>query len=219
MTTIFKIWRALFASGLLAVALFTFNSAQAQTSEQDLAEQDRADLARVEILLNDIRTLHARFVQIAEGGGVQEGEFFLERPGRLRFQYAPPSPILIVGTGKTLIFYDAELGQVSRLPIDRTPLGFLSADQFSFGGSIKVDGIFREPGLLSIALRDEDRPGEGTLTIIFSDKPLALRQWQVRDAQGRLTTVALTDIQTNIALDPELFKFVDPDPFGRVTPP
>ena len=193
--------------------------AWASTALAELSERDRADLARVETFLNGIQSLQARFTQLSEEGGIAEGNFFMERPGRLRFEYAPPSPILIVATGRTVIFYDSELGQVSRIGIDRTPLGFLVAETFSFAGDLQVDAVKRQPGALFIAVHDTRRPLEGSITMVFTDQPLQLRQWQVTDAQGKRTTIALFDVRTNIALDAELFHFVDPDPFGRTAPP
>ncbi len=185
----------------------------------ELSERDRADLARVETFLNGIRSLRARFTQLSEEGGIAEGDFFMERPGRLRFEYAPPSPILIVATGRTVIFYDSELGQVSRIGLERTALGFLVAETFAFAGNLEVDAVERQPGALFIQVHDTRRPLEGSVTMVFTDQPLQLRQWQVTDAQGKRTTIALSDVRTNIALDAALFHFVDPDPFGRLAPP
>jgi outer membrane lipoprotein-sorting protein len=142
------------------------------------------------------------------------GEFYLRRPGQLRFEYTPPSPILIVATGRQLIFYDAELEQVTYLPLSATPLAFLIADRFSFDrDDIEITRIQRDPGVISVSIVDPDNPGEGEITLIFSDGPLALRQWRVVDAQGKTTTVALSEIRTNLELDDALFRFVDPNPF------
>jgi len=177
-------------------------------------EAEREALARIENHLNEIRSMHARFVQFDEAGGVVSGEFYLRRPGRLRFEYTPPSPILIVATGRQLIFYDAELEQVTYLPLSVTPLAFLVADQFSFArDDIEITRIQHDPGVISVAIIDPDNPGEGEITLVFSDAPLALRQWRVIDAQGRKTTVALSEVRTNIPLEDDLFRFVDPNPF------
>ena len=200
----------------LALVLFV---AVAPAAAAELSDQDRADLRRVEIFFNDIRSLQARFAQLTEDGGIVEGDFYMERPGRLRFEYAPPSPILIVATGRTLIFYDSELGQVSRIGLHRTPLGFLFAETFAFAGDLQVDAVERQPGALFIEAHDARRPLEGSVTMVFTDQPLQLRQWQVTDAQGKRTTIALFDVRTNIELDDALFRFVDPDPFGHLALP
>lgn len=210
----------IFHGALIFLALVLFVAvAPAAAAAVELSDQDRADLGRVEIFLNDIRSLQARFAQLTEDGGIAEGDFYMERPGRLRFEYAPPSPILIVATGRTLIFYDSELGQVSRIGLDRTPLGFLFAETFTFAGDLQVDAVERQPGALFIEAHDARRPLEGSVTMVFMDQPLQLRQWQVTNAQGKRTTIALFDVRTNIELDDALFRFVDPDPFGRLDLP
>ena len=176
--------------------------------------EEQETLERLEEHLSSLRSMHARFVQFNDEGGVVSGTFYLRRPGQLRFEYTPPSPILIVATGRQLIFYDAELEQVTYLPLSATPLAFLIADRFSFDrNDIEITRIKRDPGVISVSIIDPDNPGEGEITLIFSDGPLALRQWRVVDAQGKTTTVALSEVRTNLELDDALFKFVDPNPF------
>jgi outer membrane lipoprotein-sorting protein len=100
------------------------------------------------------------------------------------------------------------------LPLSATPLAFLIADRFSFDrDDIEITRIQRDPGVISVSIVDPDNPGEGEITLIFSDRPLVLRQWRVVDAQGKTTTVALSEIRTNLELDDALFRFVDPNPF------
>ncbi len=204
-----------FAPALLILCLSTGVTA----AEIVPTPAQREALDKIETYLNDIRSMHARFVQFDEAGGVVAGDFYLRRPGQLRFEYTPPSPILIVATGRTLVFFDAELDQVTYLPLSATPLAFLVADQFSFTHKdIEVTGIQRDPGVISVAIVDPDNPGEGEVTLVFSDAPLTLRQWRVVDAQGKKTTVALSEIRTNLALDNALFRFVDPNPFRNTDP-
>jgi len=198
----------------LPALLLTCLSIGVATAAVEPTDAEREALARIEDHLNEIRSMHARFVQFDEAGGVVSGEFYLRRPGQLRFEYTPPAPILIVATGRQLIFYDAQLEQVTYLPLSATPLAFLVADRFSFSrDDIEITRIQHDPGVISVAIVDPDNPGEGEITLIFSNAPLALRQWRVIDAQGRKTTVALSEVRTNVALDDELFRFVDPNPF------
>lgn len=185
----------------------------------DLSAKDKHDVSRVEDLLNSIKSLKADFTQLSDNGGTAEGVFYLQRPGgRLRFEYEPPTPILIVGTGDTIVFYDSRLGQVTYVPIKSTPLAFLAEDNISFSGETEVLRVDREPGALAVTLADAKRRGNGTVTLVFSDSPLRLRMWRVTDAQGKVTTIALSGTRMNLTLDAELFRFVDPDPFSRTTP-
>ena len=204
----------LFLAAIVLLSGLVFGPARAE-----LSGEDKADVARVEAFLNEIMTLEAHFTQLSDSGAVAEGVFYMQRPGLLRFEYEPPSPILIVGTGDTIVFYDSRLGQVSYVPIKATPLAFLAEDKIAFEGSTEVVRVDREPGALAVTLADESRPDQGTVTLIFSDSPMRLRMWRITDAQGKVTTIALSKTRTNIELDPELFRFEDPKPFERTTPP
>ena len=194
-----------FAASLAAAAWLAL-AAPAAGADAD------ADLARIVDYLNGIRSLQARFVQVAPDGGVSEGEMFMRRPGRLRFAYDPPMPLLMVADGLWLVLWDKELDQIDRVPLASTPLGFLVRDQVSFGDPIVVRSLERQPGLLSLTLFDKRREDEGELTLVFTEAPLRLRQWLVTDAQRLQTRVSLFGIETNIPLDGRLFVFTDEGP-------
>jgi outer membrane lipoprotein-sorting protein len=191
---------------LTAVALLALPARAA-----DLSAQDKADVARVEAYLNTIRTAESRFTQFASNGEVSTGDFHLQRPGKLRFEYDPPVPILIVATGSDLIYFEKELEQVSYIPVGRTPLGFLLAPTVAFGKDITVDRVQRQPGALAITGHDTRRPEEGAVTLVFTEQPFELRQWIVRDTQGKSTTISLEGLRTGVTLDPKLFQFVNPN--------
>jgi outer membrane lipoprotein-sorting protein len=194
--------RAVLESGVLA--LLAAGRARAQAPFQPTA-QDRADLARIEASLNDIRTLKARFLQVAPDGRVTEGTAWLERPGRMRFEYNPPAPFLLIANHGVLVFQDKSLAQTSNIPLSRTPLGILLAEQVKLSGDISVTGMQRQPGQIQVTLTRTSSPGEGTLTLIFADPPLALKQWVVVDAQRQATKVTLYDAQRGGQFDQSLF--------------
>ena len=190
--------------GLLATA------AAAQVRPAPLTLQDQADLARVQAYLNGVHALHARFLQVAPDGRTSEGQAWLERPGRMRFQYDPPAPFLLVAGHGLLTFYDSELKQTSNIPLGSTPLSILLADQVTLSGAVTVTAFQRLPGQLQVSLTRTATPREGTLTLIFADPPLTLRQWVVTDAQGKQTTVTLYDVQLGGSFPAKLFEFIDP---------
>jgi len=173
-------------------------------------QQDQADLRRIEAYLDNLRSLKAHFLQVAPNGAISQGTAWLERPGRMRFQYDPPSPFLLVAGHGLVVFHDNSLNQTSNIPIGQTPLGILLADHVQLGGDVTVTGMQRLPGQLQVSLVRTASPGEGTLTLTFSDNPLALRQWTVVDAQRQLTRVTLYNVQTGGHFDPKLFEFIDP---------
>ncbi|PPQ29188.1 LolA family protein [Rhodopila globiformis] len=188
---------------LLAAALLPSAARAAKSSAAD-----RYDIARVENYLNGLRTLKAHFIQTTEDGQISEGTAWLQRPGKMRFQYKPPAPFLLVASHGVLTFHDSSLDQTSKIPLNRTPLGILLADHVSLTGAVTVTDIQRLPGQLQMTMVRTESPGDGSLTLIFADTPLALKQWTVVDAQRRVTHVTLSDVQLGGSFDPQLFEQV-----------
>lgn len=198
---------------LLRLTPFLLLASSAVASAQpgfQLTPQDQADLARIGTYLDGLRTLKAQFLQVAPDGAIAQGTAWLERPGRMRFQYNPPSPLLLVAGHGLVVFHDASLNQTTNIPIGQTPLGILLADHVQFGGDVTVTGMQHLPGQIQVSLVRTASPGDGTLTLVFSDNPLALRQWTVLDAQRQETRVTLYNVQMGGQFDPKLFEFIDP---------
>lgn len=181
--------------------------ALARGAAAQMSSQDRADLARIEAYLNGIRSLKAHFVQTAPDGSLSQGEATMQRPGRMRFQYDPPSPFLLIANYGILFFHDAQLNQTTNIPLSRTPLGILLADQTSLSGDVTVTRFIRLPGQFQVTLVRTASPGEGSLTLIFADNPLTLRQWIVVDQQGKQTRVAFTNMEVGVSVDAKLFDY------------
>ena len=106
--------------------------------------------------------------------------------------------------------YDHELGQINSFAIEDTPIGVLVQETIRFDELVEVTEVSRDPGVIRVTLVDAEDPAMGSLTLVFVDAPLELRQWQVKDAQGLVTTVAFLDGTLNPPLDPALFVFDDP---------
>lgn len=204
--------RALLAAAVVFAAPLGTSPARAQGVARPMAltAQDRADLGRIEAYLNGLRTLKARFLQIAPDGGTSEGNAWMERPGRMRFEYDPPSPFLLVAGGGNGMFYDKSLDQVTHFPLSQTPLGILLSDNLKLGGDVTVTGITRMPGQIQVTLVRTKTPGDGSITLVFADNPLSLRQWVVLDAQQRETRVSLFNVALGGRFDRKLFDTADP---------
>lgn len=194
----------LLLSGLLPAA------ARAAVTPAPLSPADQADLDRIEAYLNSLTALKAKFLQVAPDGSVSQGLAWLERPGRMRFQYDPPSPYLLVAGYGLLVFHDASLDQTTNIPLSSTPLGVLLAPHVTLSGDVTVTDFQRLPGEFDVTLVRTSRPGEGSLTLVFSTDPLTLRQWAVRDAQGKVTRVTLYDVTLGGHFANNLFTFVPP---------
>ena len=184
--------------------------AMAQAPAFQPSPQDAADLARIQTYLNGLTALKAHFLQVAPNGAVTQGTAWLERPGRMRFQYDPPSPLLLVAGHGMLIFHDAQLNQTTNIPIGQTPLGILLSDHVVLSGDVTVTGMQRLPGQVQVSLIRTGRAGDGTLTLVFSDNPLTLKQWSVLDAQRQETRVTLYNVELGGSFDGKLFNFIDP---------
>jgi outer membrane lipoprotein-sorting protein len=175
-----------------------------------LSAEDRADVQRVEQYLNGIHSLAAHFQQFAQDGGTAGGRVYVARPGRMRFEYEAPSPILLLADGTWVVYIDNQLKQVSYLPIGSTPAWFLLRDKISLADGVTITKFERGPGVIRISLVENKSPENGVLTLTFADKPLELRQWTIVDQQGKSTTVVLSDTRFGVAVDPKAFTFVDP---------
>jgi outer membrane lipoprotein-sorting protein len=196
---------------LLFLPLTPLLASAAHAQLPGMTAQDQADIARVEAYLNSLHTLKARFLQVGPNGDTSEGTAWLDRPGRMRFEYAPPSPLLLVAGHGVVLFLDKQLGQTSNYPVGSTPLGILLADHISLTGDVTVTRILRQPGQLQMTLVRTASPGDGSITLVLADNPLALRQWIVVDAQRRATRVSLFDMQLGGTFDQALFNVAIPD--------
>ena len=193
----------MFCRTLLILALVL--PLQAQAAFQP-TPQDRTDLTRIEAYLNSLTSLKARFLQVAPDGGISGGQAWIARPGRLRFQYDPPAPFLLVAARGQLVFQDSSIKQQSQAPLSTTPLGMLLAQQVKLSGDITVTGMRRLPGEIDISLVRTASPADGTLTLVFVDSPITLRQWTVVDAQRKETRVTLFDTAVGGTFDAALFE-------------
>ncbi len=176
------------------------------------SEKDLETIKKVEKSLNAIHSLRASFVQRAPDGTVAEGMVYLERPGKLRFDYGKDAPFLVVSNGSLLTFVDYEVKQVNRWPIKKTPLGILVDKEIKLDSSVEIPDIIRFAGLIKIPVIDPKRRDYGYIILIFEESTMELRAWESVDAQGYTTRVALVNPEYNVAIDKKRFTFKDPRP-------
>ncbi len=185
-------------------------SADALAAKTEFAPELRAAIDRVESYLNRLTTIHARFVQVGPGGELAEGDVYLARPGRMRIEYDPPVPLLLIAADDWLAYQDKELEEVTYLPLSSTPAAFLLQEKIRLTGEITVTAVEKTPGAVRIQLIETEDPKAGKLTLVFSEAPFALRQWEVMDAQGLTTRVGLVNAKFGEAFNPKLFELRDP---------
>jgi outer membrane lipoprotein-sorting protein len=195
--------RALLAAPLLAAP----GLALAQAGR---GRADPAVVQRVEAYFNGLTTLRARFTQVAENGATAQGTALIWRPSRMRFDYDPPEPTLLVAADNQFFHYDRALREPTVVPVNSTPLGVLLRNPLRLSGDVTVTETERGGGLMRVTVRRTASPEEGSITLILDDDPPALRQWAVLDAQGRTTRVTLHNVELGVRLDPFQFQFNNP---------
>lgn len=170
-----------------------------------------ANLDAAEAYLNNISTLTANFQQIAPDGSFARGELFLKRPGKMRWNYTPPNAIQMVANDDTLIYYDAEMDEVSYLDLDDTLAAFITKPTIDFDDpELLISRVGDEAGLLRFSISHRAQPNNGALLLVFRTEPMQLYQMLVENAGGEVTIITLDNIRTGAPLEDKLFRFKRP---------
>jgi len=179
-----------------------------------LAQQDQSELSRVNAYIRAVTSMTADFSQTDRNGQTLTGQLTLKQPGKIRFQYQKGVPLLIVGDGKALAMIDYEVRQVQRWPIGNSPLGALLDPK----RDVKKYGKLRStgnPNVLSVEVKDPQKPEYGTITMIFVRDSSApggweLTNWVALDAQNNRTTVRLSNQKYGVSVSESSFTYKDP---------
>jgi outer membrane lipoprotein-sorting protein len=176
-----------------------------ETTAFDARQRALAD--RVSAYLTNVRLLSGNFVQVAPDGSKSEGDFFLQKPGRVRFDYNPPSPIELIADGSSVVVRDRKLATQDLYPLSQTPLRFLLADHLDLLRDTNLVGISADDVFVTVVIEERQIIG-GThrLMIMFGAQDYQLRQWTVTDPQGYDTTVAIYNLNTTRQPDPNMFR-------------
>ena len=197
----------------IVMVLLSFSYSSNLAKGAGLTQNDLDDISTIENYLNSISTFKSNFLQTASTGERSGGVLFLDRPGKMRVQYDEPSPILLVSDGSYVIYVEKNLEQISHFPISQTPLRVLIEKDVDLQAWYKIKDIKRGPGTLRLTLIMKDDLSLGSVQLLFSDRPMQLRQWTIRDQQGIEVRVSLMDMQRGARFDPKLFE-VDPNLFS-----
>lgn len=187
---------------LLSLLLMVLLSAPARAQDE---------VAAVEQYLNTLHTLKGNFVQTDGMGRAATGRFYLKRPGRLRFEYDPPLADFIVADGTFIYYYDGEMKQQSNAPIGQSLADFFLRKTIALSGDLVASDVRRENGSIELTLAQAKDPAAGSLTLRLAEKPMELRGWRIVDAQGAVTDISLTGVESGIKLDSDLFRYYDPE--------
>lgn len=169
-----------------------------------------SDIQKAEEYLRNLTTAKADFIQRAHNGARLSGTFYLDRPGRLRFEYNEVDDF-IVADGFFIYFFDSELREQTNAPIGQTLADFLLRKDLTLTGDIQVQEIGQENGLKTYLLAQSDDMAGGTVKLFFNETPFALKKWQVTDAAGMTTEIELKNLEVDLKLANSLFGFIHPD--------
>jgi outer membrane lipoprotein-sorting protein len=183
-------------------------AAQAATPLIGLAQAKAVE--RINAYFNSITNLQGSFEQIDSNNKRTVGRFYVQRPGKIRFDYAPPSGLRIVADGSSLAIEDSDLRTVEKYPIQSTPFRLLLADAVDLGRDARIVGVESQEGMLSISLEDKSGDAAGSIRLIFDSGPeLQLKQWTITDAQGLTTRVTVNDVVSGRKVAADFFTSKD----------
>lgn len=206
--------RRLVISALAALLLAP--SALAQQTPVVLDGAARAEgIAQANQALNGVQRLQGRFIQSSPGGGRASGMFYLERPGKLRFDYDPPATLLIVSDGNVVALRDRELRTTERTPLRSTPLNIILGRTINLERDARVLRVSRAGPWLLITARDRSGQTDGQITLQFYGPQAELRSWDVIDATGARTRITLSEITRPASFERSLFRLEDMLPNRR----
>ena len=167
----------------------------------------KAQAARVSSYLSSLQTLVGNFVQVGPDGSKTKGDFYIQKPGKVRFEYDAPSPIEIVSDGSSLAVRDTKLATQDIYPLSQTPLRFLLSDRIDLLKDTNVVNVMADDVYISVTIEEKQALiGTSRLMLMVGVKDGQLKQWTVTDPQGYDTTVAVYNLDSTKKVDPGLFK-------------
>jgi outer membrane lipoprotein-sorting protein len=192
--------------GGAAAALALAATAQLASPLLGLAGPARASNApqRIADHFSSVRTMMGEFVQFGPRGEQTGGKFFIERPGKVRFNYDPPAAFRVISDGQTVVLENTKMKTADVYPLSRTPLKLLLDSRIDLSGN-KVRQVVEEADLTTIQLADKSVFGDSTITMMFDPSSYELRQWTITDAQGKDTTVMIYNVEQGVTFDPSVF--------------
>jgi len=191
------------AAGLLAL------SAVPAVARTNLSADDQAVLREAQTYLSGMTSVQGTFVETGPNNQRREGRFWLQRPGKMRFEYTNPEGLLVVADGNNVNRYDPRLNSFRQVPLAQTPLSTFLAREVRLDQGVRIDRVTRmESGAYAITARDARRPNEGSVILAFAGG--RLQEWTITDAQGARTRLQLTTLQPASGLSASLFQLRDP---------
>jgi outer membrane lipoprotein-sorting protein len=167
----------------------------------------KAQAAKVSSYLSSLQTMVGNFVQVGPDGSKTKGDFYIQKPGKVRFEYDAPSPIDIIADGSAVAVRDRKLATQDIYPLSQTPLRYLLSDRIDLLKDTNVVNVTADDVFVSVTIEEKQALiGTSRLMLMIGAKDGQLKQWTVTDPQGYDTTVAVYNLDVSKKLDPGLFK-------------
>ncbi len=199
--------RRAFGFGLSAIAAVAALPAAAQSS---LSAEDRAALQQAQTYLQNMTSAQGQFVETS-GPQRRTGRFWIQRPGKMRFEYTNPAGLLVVSDGSNVKRFDPRLDNFQQVPLSQTPLSTFLARNVRLDQGVRIERVTRMPsGAFAITARDSRRPNDGQVILAFAGNPMRLQEWTITDASGARTRTQLTSLSPASGLAASLFQLRDP---------
>jgi len=186
-------------------------SGTARADVRKLNPEELQVVASVTKYLNSFNDMEGYFVQTSPSGRYTSGRFFLSRPGRVRFEYEPPSPLRIVADGSWVSIENLQLKTSEHYPLSATPLKIILAKNIDLLKDSDVTQAFRDENRVTLTLHDKGSSENGQITLVFQTEDMTLKEWIVVDGQGLQTRISVSELVTGIKRDPKLFFIKKPD--------
>ena len=172
-----------------------------------LNAEQRAIVDRVNTYLSSVTVLSGKFVQVGPDGRRTQGDFYISKPGKVRFEYDEPSPIELIADGQSVVVRDRRLATQDVYPLSQTPLRFLLSDRVDLTKDTHLVAVYADDVFITVVVEEKNGVvGTSRLMIMFSAKDMQLKQWTVTDPQGYDTTVAVYNLDSSSRPDPSMFK-------------
>jgi outer membrane lipoprotein-sorting protein len=180
------------------------------------ATAEKLSLTEISRYLNSFSSATGEFTQINDDGTINTGQIFIKRPGRVRFEYAPPERTLVVADGDTVGIVDPKSNTgPEAYPLHRTPLKIILARNVDLTRERMVTGHASDGKTTTIRAQDPKNPEYGSIELVFTANPVELRQWVINDDTGSRTTVVLGDLETGVRLANKQFVIPNRRNVGR----
>jgi outer membrane lipoprotein-sorting protein len=177
------------------------------TTSSAFTPAQRAQVDKVSAYLTSVQQLTGRFVQVGPDGSRVKGEFFIQKPGKVRFEYDPPTQLEIVADGQSVVVRNSKLATQDLYPLSQTPLRFLLSDRIDLLRDTNVIGVRADDVYVTVTIEEKHAViGTSRLMMMVGVKDYQLKQWTVTDPQGYDTTVAVSNLDTSKRADPNLFR-------------